>query len=150
MKDFQLSFSTLSDCKDKLSKLFIDNPQGKYRITLTKWTKKRSISMNAQQHLFYTQIANAQGDKSALDVKNMCKLMFGLPIILNSESHSDKMEFLLNKLEFYQHSYESKIKLIQCLSITSLFNTAESKQYCEHMITYYNDLSVPVPIKFKE
>ena len=76
--------------------------------------------------------------------------MFGLPIILNSESHADKMEFLLNKLEFYQHSYESKIKLIQCLSITSLFNAAESKQYCEHMITYYNDLSVPVPIKFKE
>ena len=148
MKDFQLSFSTLSDCKDKLSKLFIDNPNGKYRITLTKWTKKRSISMNSQQHLFYSQIANAQGDKSALDVKNMCKLMFGLPIILNSESHTDKMEFLLHKLEFYQHSYESQIKLIQCLSITSLFNTAESKQYCEHMITYYNELGIP--IKFKE
>jgi hypothetical protein len=147
MKDFQLSFSTLKECKLKLNELFTGNPQGKYRLTLTEWTKKRSISMNAQQHLFYAAIAKAQGDKSPLDVKNMCKDMFGLPILLNSAEHGDKIDFLLHKLDYYKHSYESKMKLIQCLSVTSEFNTSESKQYCDHMIFYFNDLGIPIKYK---
>ena len=147
MKDFQLSFTTLAECKEKLSGLFIDNPKGKYRLTLTKWTKKRSISMNRQQHLFYGQIAKFYGDRSQLDVKNMCKDMFGLPILHNSDHSGDKIDFLTARLKYYESSYENKMKLIQCLSVTSLFNTAESKQYCDEMIFYWNDAGVP--IKFK-
>ena len=148
MKDFQLTFTSLKECKLKLNEMFTNNPQGKYRLTLTKWTKKRSITMNAQQHLFYGQIAKAQGDKTALDVKNMCKDMFGLPILLNSSVHQDKIEFLLHKLDYYKHSYESRMRLIQCLSVTSEFTTAESKEYCDNMIFYFNDLGIP--IKYKE
>jgi len=147
MKDFQLTFTTLKECKLKLNELFQGNPQGKYRLTLTKWTKKRSISMNAQQHLWYGQIAKAQGDRTPLDVKNFCKDTFGLPILLNSLEYSDKMEFLLHKLDYYQHSYESKMKLIQCLSITSEFTTSEAKEYCDNMIFYFSDLGIPIKYK---
>ena len=85
MKDFQLSFTTLTECKKKLSGLFIDNPKGKYRLTLTKWTKKRSISINRQQHLWYNQIAKYHGDQSQSEVKNFCKHTFGIPILLNDD-----------------------------------------------------------------
>lgn len=148
MKDFTLTFTTLKECKLNLNELFKSNPQGKYRVDVKKWTKKRSITMNAQQHLFYTQISKAQGDKTPLEVKNMCKDMFGLPILLNSAEHGHKIDFLLHKLDYYKHSYESKMKLIQCLSVTSEFTTSESKEYCEHMIYYFNDIGIP--IKFKD
>jgi len=85
---------------------------------------------------------------TALDIKNMCKHLIGLPIILNSAKHGDKMEFLLCKLDYYRHSYENQLRLIQCLEVTSLFNTAESKEYMEQMIFYWNNEGVP--IKFKD
>ena len=110
--------------------------------------KDRSISANGLQHLWYGQIAKHKGDVTALDVKNMCKDMLGLPILLTSLNHGDKIEFLLHKLDYYKHSYESRMKLIQCLEVTSLFNTKESKEYMENMIFYWNENGVP--IKFKE
>lgn len=148
MKDFTLTFTTLKECKLKLNDLFAGNPQGKYRLTISKWTKKRGLSMNAQQHLWYGQIAKAQGDKTALEVKNFCKDAFGLPILSNSEIYGDKIEFLLHKLDYYSYSYESKMKLIQCLSITSEFTTSESKEYCDNMIFYFG--SIGVNIKYKD
>lgn len=147
MKDFTLGFSTLTECKQKLNDLFVGNASAKFRVTVTKWTKKRSLSANGQQHIWYGQIAKALGDRTPLDVKNFCKDAFGLPIILNSSEHGDKMEFLLHKLGYYQHSYESKMKLIQCLSVTSLLNTSESKAFMDDMIFYYNENNIPIKYK---
>ena len=147
MKDFQLTFTSLKECKLKLNELFTGNPQGKFRLSVVKWTNKRSLSSNAQMHLWYGQIAKAQGDKSALDVKNFCKDAIGLPILLNSPEHGDKIEFLLHKLDYYKHSYESKMKLIQCLSVTSEFTVSESKEYCDNMIFYFSDLGIPIKYK---
>ena len=128
----------------ELSKLDLSTPK---RLALSDWKKKRGLSANGQQHVWYEQIAKHQGDKSALDVKNFCKDALGLPILANSVEHGDKIEFLLCKLDYYRHGHESKMKLIQCLEVTSLFNTPESKQYMENMVFYYNDIGVP--IKFK-
>ena len=147
MKDFQLTFTTLKECKLKLNELFTGNPQGKYRLSIVKWQNKRSLPSNSQQHLWYAQIAKAQGDRSAIDVKNFCKDAIGLPILLNSAEHGDKIEFLLGKLDYYRHSYESKMKLIQCLSITSEFTVSESKEYCDNMVFYWNDKGIPIKYK---
>jgi len=148
MKDVQLSFTTIADVVKRMYELFTSDPKAKYRLTIIKWSKKRSTSMNSQQHLFYAQIAKYYGDRTPLEVKCQCKDMFGLPILHNSEHSGDQIEYLTHGLQYYKGSYERKMKLVQCLSVTSLFTTAESKQYCEHMITYYNDLGVM--IKFKD
>jgi len=55
---------------------------------------------------------------------------------------------LLDRLNYYKYNDEGRMKLIQCLAVTSEFNTAESKEYCENMIYYFNDIGCP--IKFKE
>ena len=148
MKDFQLSFTTLAECKENLSGLFIDNPKGKYRLTLTKWTKKRSISINRQQHLWYNQIAKHHGDQLPNDVKSFCKHVFGIPILLTDPIEGDKLEFLLHKLDYYKYSLENQLKLVSCLEITSKFNTSQAKEYCDNMIFYFNDNNIP--IKFKD
>lgn len=119
-----------------------------WRLTVTPWKEKRGLSANGVQHVWYDQIAKHFGDRLSIDVKSFCKDALGLPILVNSVEHGDKIEFLLCKLDYYRHSHESKMKLIQCLEITSLFNTAESKTYMEQMIFYWNENGVP--IKFKD
>lgn len=145
MKDIQYTGSNFEFVKQELSKVDTTKPQ---RIRVTPWVEKRGESANAQQHVWYSQIAKHYGDRTALEVKNFCKDAIGLPLLLNSAKHGDKIEFLLCKLDYYRHSHESKMKLVQCLEVTSLFNTAESKQYMEQMLFYWNDLGVN--IKFKD
>ena len=110
----------------ELSKLDLTKPK---EIKITDWNGKRSISANNQQHLWYGQIAKHKGDVSAIGVKNWCKANIGLPILHGSDIHGDKISFLLDKLDYYKHSYESQMMLIQCLEVTRLFNTSESKEY---------------------
>lgn len=148
MKNFYLSLTSRADCFSRLDKMLSQNPSQPYYVTVSEKETGRSISANNQQHLWYGQISKHLGDRSVIEVKSLCKDVLGLPILLNSDKHGDKIEFLLDKLGYYQHSYESKMKLIQCLEVTSLFNTAESKEYMEQMIFYWNDMGVP--IKFKD
>ena len=148
MKNIPISLTLRQDIYRKIDLFLGENPQKKYELTLTERGDKRRLTANAQIHLWFGQIARHQGDQTPLDVKNFCKDTFGLPLVLNSVKHGDKMEFLLDKLNYFQHSHESKMKLIQCLEVTSLFNTAESKTYMEQMIFYWNELGVP--IKFKD
>ncbi len=148
MKNVPISLTLRQDVYRKIDLFLGENPQEKWDLSIVKRGKKRSIPANKQQHLWYSQIAKHTGDQTALEVKNFCKDTFGLPLILNSVKHGDKMEFLLTKLDYYQHSHESKMKLVQCLEVTSLFSTAESKEYMEQMIYYFNDNGIP--IKFKD
>ena len=145
MKDIKYTASNFEFVKQELLKVDTTKPQ---RMHITPWKDKRGISANNQQHLWYGQIAKYYGDRTALEVKNFCKDAIGLPILLDSVKHGDKLEFLLHKLDYYRHSHESKMKLVQCLEVTSLFNTAESKRYMDQMLFYWNDLGVP--IKFKD
>ena len=149
MSDFKLTLTSIDDCHNRLKKLFIGNASGKFRVKIVKWVNGRSLSISAQQHLFYTQIAKWHGDRSSLSVKNECKDMFGLPIILSSQTHGDQMEFVLNRLGYYNYNHENKMKLIQCLTVTSDFTVSESKAYTDQMIYYYNDIGIPIQYRDK-
>jgi hypothetical protein len=146
-KDIQYTASNLDYVIQQLRKVDTTKPQ---RLSFTPWKEKRGISANNQQHLWYGQIAKHYGDRTALEVKNYCKDALGLPILLQSVIHGDKLEFLLCKLDYHRHSYESKMKLVQCLEVTSLFNTAESKEYMENMIFHFDDLGVTIKFKDKQ
>ncbi len=148
MKDFKLTFTTLEECKSKLTNMFDVDPKGAYRLIITKWTKKRSISANNQQHLWYGQIAKHHGDRSAEYVKRFCKLTFGVPILLNSDKHQDFYETLFDMCDFWRRDYETRIDLMEGIEITSKLNTVESKEYMDNMIFYFNDIGIP--IKFKD
>ena len=143
-----ISLSTRQDVYRKVDKFMGDNPQMKCDLIIVERGTNRTISANNQQHLWYGQIAKYRDDQTALDVKNFCKDAIALPLVLNSKKHAEKMEFLLDKLDYYQHSYESKMKLIQCLEVTSLLSVPESKIYMDNMIQYFNDNGIP--IKFKD
>lgn len=145
MKDLQLTNSNIAYIEQQLRSIDLSQPK---RLVISDWKEKRGLSANGQIHLWFSQIAKHYGDRSALEVKNECKDKLGLPILLSSHTYGDTIEFLLSKLDYYKHSYESRMKLIQCLAVTSEFNTSESKQFMDNMIFYWNDKDVP--IKFKD
>lgn len=144
MKNFSLSLTTRQNFDLKVNQLLSQNPNLGYFVNITKKKKKRSLTSNAQMHVWYKQIADYHGDRTALSVKNMCKDMFGLPILFNSDHSCEQIEFLLHHLNYYKRSYENRLKLIQCISVTSLFNVPESKEYMDNMIFYFNDLGIPI------
>jgi len=141
----KLTNSNRAYINQELDKLDLTQPK---RLTVSEWKEKRGLSSNAQIHLWFGQIAKYYGDRSALDVKNECKDKIGLPILLNSPVYGDTIEFLLHKLDYYKHSYESRMKLIGCLTVTSEFSTSEMKNFMEEMVFYWNELGVE--IKFKD
>jgi len=147
MKQSKLTAGTRSWFIQQIQEMDLTKP---VRIKFTEWGKTRTLSMNAQQHLFYAQISKWCGDRSALDVKNDCKDKFGIPILLNNADYGHKLEFLLDRLNYYKYQQEGKMKLIQCLAITSEFNTTESKEYCDNMIYYFNDIGCPIKYKEKD
>ncbi len=149
MSDFKLTLTTVDDCTKRIKALFITDPASKFRVKIIKWSSKRGISMNRQQHLFYNQISKWYGDRTPLTVKTECKAIFGIPILLNSEIHGDNLEFILHELNYYNKNYEDKLRLVQCLSVTSEFNTAESKEYTDQMIYFFNDIGVPLQYQDK-
>ena len=73
MKNFVLTLTTKAEFDKQVNSLLSSNPSQPLYVNITKKAKKRSLSANAQQHVFYEQIAKYYGDRLALDVKNMCR-----------------------------------------------------------------------------
>ncbi len=142
--DLKLTASNRAFINQELDKL--DLSQAK-RIVISDWKKRRGLSANGQQHVWYGQIDKHSNNVSGY-TKRFCKYTFGLPILLNSAKHSDFYETLLDALNFYNRPYEVRIDLMEGIEVTSKFNTAESKIYMEQMVYYFNDNGIP--IKFKE
>jgi hypothetical protein len=145
VKDLKYSVGNGDYIKQELSKL---DSSKSYRLAVTEWKEKRGLSANGQIHLWFGQIAKHYGDRSALEVKCFCKDAIGLPILSQSISHGEKLEFFLCQLNYYRHTHENKMKLIQFIPVTSEMSTSEIKQFMEEMLYYWNDLGVM--IKFKD
>jgi len=145
VKDLQYFGGNFNFIKQELAKL---DSSKSWRLKITEWKKKRGLSANGQIHLWFGQIAKHYGDRSALEVKCFCKDAIGLPILSNSASHGETLEFYLCQLNYYKHNHENKMKLIQFIPVTSEMSTSEIKQFMEEMIFYWCDLGVN--IKFKD
>tara|TARA_R110001606_G_scaffold385158_1_gene548535 strand:- start:32543 stop:32995 length:453 start_codon:yes stop_codon:yes gene_type:complete len=143
MKDKALTLTNARELFKQVMGLLALNPSKKYRLSIVEW-RKRSLSASNLQHVWYAEIASHKKDTTALDVKNFCKDAFGLPILLNSKIHGDKMEFLLHKLDYYRYDHENRLKLIQCLQVTSLFNTEESNIYMDQLEFYFNENGIGI------
>jgi len=145
--DITLTFTSITEAIRLMYVLFTNEPSSKWRLSVKPWTKKRTVSANNQQHLWYGQIAKNEGDKSPEYVKRYCKYTFGLPLVLNSEKHGEFYETLLDRLSFYELNYEQQVDLMECIEVSSKLTTTESKMYMDQMIFYFNDLGIPIKYK---
>ena len=151
MKNVPISLTTRQDVYRKIDLFLGENPQEKWDLSIVKRGKKRTLSANNQQHLWYGQIAKHNDNSNSFEyVKRFCKLTFGVPILLNSEKHRDFYETLFDMCHFWSRDHETRLILMEGIEVTSKLNTAEAKEYMEQMIFYFNNLDSPIPIKFKD
>jgi len=144
VKDFKLTANSIGLFIQELWKLDLTKA---YRVSVVGWREKRSINANGQQHLWYTQIANELGYQS-LYIKDSCKVMFGVDVLLGSESSkAQSVVRTLELIDFWSRDWPTKIDIISGLDVTSLFNTSESKAYMDQMIMYWNDKNAPIKYK---
>jgi len=144
MKNFKLSVTTLTELGRIVRELLELDPKKHYYVNITEKPKKRSIPANAQQHVFYKQIADFRGDQTELEVKNFCKFTFGLPIMLTSEKNEPMVSFLIEKIGLYAYRYEEQLRLMKVIVHTSDFSERESKKYMDEMISFYNEQGINI------
>ena len=144
MKNFSLSLTTKREFDLKINALLSDNPHDKHYVHITKKPKKRGVPANAQQHVFYFQIATARGDIDEFEAKNMCKHMFGLSIMLASPERQELTVLLLHSTNFYSRPYEEQLRLMPAIVRTSEFNTQESKRYMDMIIAFFNEQGIMI------
>jgi hypothetical protein len=106
------------------------------QVTAKPWSRKRSLPANSQVYVWCAHIAKLEGE-SAESVRNFCKLMFGLPILLQDENYKDKISWTLNKLGFYNWNHEQQVNYMELLPVSSLFNTKQHNEYRDNMQAYY-------------
>ena len=71
-------------------------------------------------------------------VRNFCKLMFGLPILLNNPKFEKKIQYTLGKVGFYEWTHEQQCGFMDMLAVTSLMTTKQHNEYRDNILAYYN------------
>ena len=152
MKNIPFSLTKRDACISKMDKILSDNPGQGYYVQLTKKEKARGLPANAQQHVWYGQIAGYNDDDTPINAKRFCKYMFGLQISLSSEKLQPVTSFLIEELRYHKYQYKNQLKLMDVIVRTSDFSAKESKMYMDAMIEYYNDIDngACIPIKYQE
>jgi hypothetical protein len=95
--------------------------------------KKRTISQNSLSHQWYGQVAAETGEYTPGEIKCLCKLHVGLPIIRatpegeRGKSVKRVCEFCDTYLDY--KTYEEKVFSMEFLPVTSLMNTKQLSEY---------------------
>ena len=110
---------------------------GALKVTIEPWSEKRTLSANAQIYVWYSQIAKKDGESVDV-VRNFCKLMFGLPILLDTPKFKRKIHFTLDKVGFHEWTHEQQCGFMDMLAVTSLMTTKQHSEYRDNILAYYN------------
>lgn len=103
-------------------------PSAKSIVTVSKFTKKRTLNQNAQGRVWYKQISETLTDDNIQGWERYCKLNHGVPIL-----RADDMQYR----EFYDKaiksnfSYEDKLRIMDYMPVTRLMNTEQFNRYFE-------------------
>lgn len=142
LEDYKLDKNNIGFLVQTVTNLNFDS---KYRVNVEVWSDKRSLSANAQQHVWYKQIAEFNG----LDIRtagNMSKLDFGLPILLDSE-YGKKVSFVLTKINFWNMAREQQINVMDLIQVTSLFKTKQHNLYRDNLQIYWYEQGLNLDYK---
>ena len=137
MKNFKLALTSRREFDAEVNKLLSDDPSQTYFVNITKTKKKRSLSANAQQHVWYKQIS----EFTSTDIKTCeceCKIDFGLPIVLSDPELGRVLGWSLENNRFFSMTRERQITFIKIIQITSLMTTKQHNQYRENIMFYWN------------
>ncbi len=149
IKDFRLTISSVAELISEFTELVKADHGANYRLTLERWDA-RGLSANGQQHVWYSMLNDHFGyqqDKHVNPAKDMCKVMFGVPIILGNPHYGPLISANFDSVGFWDKSFEEQCNIIRIIAITSLFSSKESKQYMDQIVFYFADKEVEIKYK---
>ncbi len=135
MKPFKLTAGFRSLFIKQIQEMDLTTPK---RISISEWSGKRGLSSNGMVQIWYAQI----GDLTGYDAKSshqLCKIDFGLPIILQQDGYGQTIDFILQSTNFYNQDREHQIKIVSGLQITSKFSVKEMSQYLNDIQHFYGN-----------
>lgn len=95
----------------------------------------RTIPQNSMFYALYGQVATQKGDESPDEIKSYCKYHFGLSIVCATDP---EYAALLKNAIRSDLDYETKMKVINKLPVTSLMDTKQGSEYIDRIIRHYS------------
>lgn len=108
-----------------------------HSMKLRPYQKDRSLEMSALSHVWYAQVAAKEREYTAEQVKGLCKLHFGIPILREDQEFSE-----LYDRAFKPMDYETRLEIMTkpgLFDVTSLMKTAQILLYMEQIQQHYAD-----------
>jgi len=98
---------------------------------------KRSLSANAQQHVWYKAISEHTGE-DLKTVELRMKRDHGLPILLADEKDGPLTDWILKKLRFYHRSDAGQLRIMSGIAVTSTFSPKQHSAFRDSMQVFWN------------
>lgn len=102
------------------------NPLQKTRIIAKKDTGKRTLDQNAQAHVWYQQIFDADKQESLLGWEWYCKLHHGVPIL---RADSEAYRAFYNRAILNTFTYEEKLEAMEFTPVTRMMDKDQFQRY---------------------
>lgn len=103
-------------------------------LEIKKYSKKRSVELNAVLHGWFSQISQALGQDDVGAIKAECKLLYGVPILrAESESFRKTYDRCIKPLP-----YEKKLEAMRIVECTSLMSSSQLMQMMLAMQKHYD------------
>lgn len=111
---------------------------GDIRLTIDEYKGKRTISANAQAHVWAKAISEHTGE-DVKTVYNRLKKDHGLPILLADPEHGPVADFILQSTNFYSRREDKQLKIIEAMEVTRKFSTKQHNQFRDSVQQYWNE-----------
>lgn len=110
--------------------------------------KRRSVEQNRLQRLWMNEIAEQLGDTSAEEVRALCKLTMGVPILrAENDRFAEQYDQFVKPLP-YDHKLQIMAEPLD-LPVTRLMTTEQKTRYLDHVYRHFTEkgliLTQPVP-----
>lgn len=95
--------------------------------------KDRSNKQNGLSHIWYEQVSSELGEHTPAQAKCFCKLHYGVPIMRRDDEDFKQLYDATIK----PMPYETKLKAIGLIPVTSLMNVSQLSEYLTEMKEAY-------------
>ncbi len=106
------------------------------KAIVLKVTDKRSLSANAQVHVWCKVISKKTGE----DVKtifNRVKRDFGLPILLSDPVHGPVANFILDSTNYHKRRDDKQLMIIDAMEVTRKLSTKQHNELRDNMQAFW-------------
>ena len=127
--------------KQSLSNCIIELKSKFEKYHFLKVVIKKETRTNKQNNWIYEayNMISKQSDLTPIEVRRYCKLNLGLVILFeNDEDSASRWRLMMKSL-----GYEERLKAMDLISVTSLFDTEQGAKYINSIIIEYQTFELP-------